>query len=591
MRNQSSVFSQKSWSLKDLFATREEVEGAFGRIDALVNAFESRLPGLSSDVGIEEFMNLVRQLEDISVEMARLYGYAGLWFSADTQDQAAQSLVARIDQFSAQTENRTLPFELWWKGLDDVDAHRLMTASGDYRYWLEVMRHFKPYTLTEPEEKIINIKDTTGVDALQTLYDLLTNRYVFSLEVEGEAKSLTRDALMVYARHPDADLRARAYRELYRVYGQDGPILGQVYQTLARDWHNEQIDLRRYAEPIAARNLSNDIPDNVVGILLDVCRRNSDVFHRFFALKARLLGVDRLRRYDIYAPVVASDKTYSFGQASEMVLSSFARFDGELAGLARRVFEDDHLDSEVRHGKRGGAFCWSVAPDMTPWVLANYNGRAQDISTLAHELGHAVHSMLAAGHTAFTFHASLPLAETASTFGEILLLDDWLAQEDDEAIRRDLLFAQMDDNYATILRQAFFAMFERQAHEMVQAGATVDEIKQAYFENLQTQFGESVELSDEFAWEWVSIPHIYHTPFYVYAYSFGQLLVLSLYRQYRQEGEPFKSRYAEILRAGGSDAPAAILSRAGIDISRTDFWEGGFEVLRGMLRRLEEVTR
>jgi len=422
------------------------------------------------------------------------------------------------------------------------------------------------------------------------LYDSLTNRYVFSLEVDGEVKSLTRDELMVYVHHPDASLRARAYQELYRVYGHDGPILGQMYQTLVRDWRNEHIGLRGYASPIAPRNLANDIPDEVVDTLLKECRDNVDVFHRFFRLKARLLGLDRLRRYDIYAPVAATDKTYPFEQAVDMVLSSFARFDGDLADLARQVFAEGHLDSEVRPGKRGGAFCWSVAPKLTPWVLTNYNGRARDIATLAHELGHAVHAMLAADHSAFTYQASLPLAETASTFGEMLLLDDWLAQEDDEAVRRDLLFTQMDENYATIMRQAFFALFEQQAHEMVQAGATVDELREAYFENLRTQFGDSVDLSDEFGWEWVSIPHIYHTPFYVYAYSFGQLLVLSLYGRYRQEGASFKGRYLDILRAGGADSPADILRAAGVDMARAEFWRGGFEVLREMLQRLEQTS-
>lgn len=591
MTHQSPVFTQKSWSLNDLFANKEEIEAAFHRVDALTGAFESRLPGLTPGIDAAEFLDLVRQLEAISTDMARLEGYAGLWFSADTQNQAAQVLVARANQFSAQTENRTLPFELWWKGLPDVDAARLMAAAGDYCYWLEMMRRARPYTLSEAEEKVINIKDTTGADALQRLYDSLTSRYLFSVEVDGEVKSLTRDSLMVYAHHPDSGLRARAYQELYRVYGHDGPILGQMYQTLVRDWRNEHIGLRGYPSPIAPRNLDNDIPDEVVDVLLKECRENADVFHRFFRLKARLLGVDRLRRYDIYAPVVAADKTYAFEQAAEMVLASFARFDSALSDLARQVFAEDRLDSEVRPGKRGGAFCWSVAPKLTPWVLTNYNGRARDIATLAHELGHAVHAMLAAEHSAFTYQASLPLAETASTFGEMLLLDDWLAQEDDEAVRRDLLFAQMDENYATIMRQAFFALFEQQAHEMVEAGATVDELRQAYLENLRAQFGDSIDLSDEFGWEWVSIPHIYHTPFYVYAYSFGQLLVLSLYARYRQEGDSFKCRYFDILRAGGADSPANILRAAGVDIARADFWRGGFDVLRQMLQRLEQEAR
>jgi oligoendopeptidase F len=473
--------------------------------------------------------------------------------------------------------------------LEDEQAARLIENAGDYRYWLEEMRHFKPYTLTEPEEKIINIKDTTGFSALSTLYDTITNRYVYKIELDGEQKELTRDALMVYARHHDPKLREAAYQELYRVYGQDSLILGQMYQTMVRDWRNEQVGLRGYSSPIAARNLANDIPDEVVDTLLDVCKKNAPLFQRFFRLKARWLGVERLRRYDIYAPIVKADKTYSYQDATEMVLDSFENFTPRLSSLARQVFDEGHLDSEVRKGKQGGAFCYSVEPGMTPWVLVNYQGRAEDVATLAHELGHAIHAMLAGEHTLFTFHASLPLAETASTFGEMMLVDRLLSEESDETVRRDILFRQVDDAYATIMRQVFFALFERQAHAMTDAGASIDELAEAYLENLKDQFGEAVELSDEFRWEWISIPHIYHVPFYVYAYAFGQLLVLALYKQFKAEGEPFKERYLKILSAGGSAAPAQILTEAGIDIHSAAFWQGGFDVVAEMLEQLEAL--
>ena len=222
-------------------------------------------------------------------------------------------------------------------------------------------------------------------------------------------------------------------------------MLGQIYQTLVQDWRNEQVDLRRYSAPIAARNLANDIPDPVVDTLLEVCQRNAGIYQRYFRLKARLLGMPRLRRYDIYAPVAKTDKTLSFDRAAEMVLDSFSRFDPRLAKLAQRVFADNHLDSEVRKGKRSGAFCNTVGPDLTPWVLLNYQGRPDDAATMAHELGHAIHSMLAEQHSLFTQQSSLPLAETASTFGEMLFIDHLLAQENDPAVRRDLLFRQVDD--------------------------------------------------------------------------------------------------------------------------------------------------
>ena len=223
------------------------------------------------------------------------------------------------------------------------------------------------------------------------------------------------------------------------------------------------------------------------------------------------------------------------------------------------------------------------------WVMLNYQGRADDVATMAHELGHAIHSMLAGHHNVFTFHSSLPLAETASTFGEMMLVDQLLENETDESVRRDLLFRQVDDSYATIMRQAYFSLFERKAHQMVKENASVDELAAAYLENLATQFGDSMEISDEFKWEWVSIPHIYHTPFYVYAYAFGQLLVLSLYKQFKAEGEVFKPRYLKLLSAGGSQAPEKSLTEAGIDIRSAAFWQGGFDVIKDLVEQLEAL--
>jgi oligoendopeptidase F len=219
--------------------------------------------------------------------------------------------------------------------------------------------------------------------------------------------------------------------------------------------------------------------------------------------------------------------------------------------------------------------------------MLNYQSRSDDVTTMAHELGHAIHAMLAEHHTVFTQHSCLPLAETASTFGEMMLVDRLLREEPDPAVRRDIVFRQVDDAYATIQRQAFFALYEREAHEMVINGASVDEMAAAYLENLRTQFGDAVDVSDEFKWEWVSIPHIYNYPFYVYAYSFGQLLVLSLYKQFKEEGESFKPRYIQLLAAGGSEAPIKILSAAGIDVYSAAFWQGGFDVIAEMVKELQ----
>jgi oligoendopeptidase F len=362
-----------------------------------------------------------------------------------------------------------------------------------------------------------------------------------------------------------------------------------IYQYIARDWRSESVDLRGYASPISVRNLANDIPDEVVDTLLDVARDNASIFHRFFALKARWLGVDRIRRYDLYAPVAKTEKTYSYPDAVEMVLDSYNKFDARLANLARKIFDEDHYDGEVRKGKRSGAFCSTVEPALTPWILQSYDGKPRNVMTMAHELGHAVHSLLADEHTALTQQASLPLAETASTFGEMLTVDYLLEREQDEGVRRDILFHQMDDAYATIMRQAYFAMFEREAHRAIAEGVAVDDMHELYLNNLKDQFGASLEMSDDFKYEWVAIPHFYFAPFYVYAYAFGQLLVLSLYQQYQEEGEAFKPRYFEILSAGGSASPNEILTRAGIDMTSASFWQGGFSVIEEKLEALEEI--
>jgi oligoendopeptidase F len=579
------------WSLDDLFPGMKspELENAFDQVDEQVTTFEGVRGKLRADMSVGEFLHIVKTSEEMARIVNKLDAFAGLAFAADTQDQAALTLQARVQQFMADMANRTLFFSLWWKELDDANAKRLMDASGDYRYYLEEMRHFKPHTLTEPEEKIVNIKDVTGSSALVNLYDSITNRYVYKLKVDGKTKELTRGELMNFAYSSDPKMRAAAYKEQFRVYGNDGPILGQMYQTRVRDWHNEGITLRKFKTPNSVRNLMNDIPDEAVDALLDVAKRNAPVFQRFFKLKAKHLGMKKLRRYDVYAPLTASNKKFTFDKAAQMTLEAFSAFTPEFGALAKRVFDESHLDSEIRKGKQGGAFCASIVPEMTPYVKVNYQGNAREVATLAHELGHAIHAMLASHHSTFTFHSSLPLAETASTFGEMMLIDRMLAEEKNKSVRRDILFRQVDDSYATIGRQAWFAMFERSAHEMIMKNASVDEVSKMYLDNLKEQFGDSLDLTDDFKWEWVAIPHFYHTPFYVYAYSFGKLLVLSLYKQFKAEGESFKPKYRKILAAGGSEAPAKILADAGVDIRSAKFWQGGFDVIKEQVEELEKL--
>jgi len=592
MKNKSDGLKISRWDLGDLFpsADSEEFKQALSLLESAVADFEQRREDLGDSIDQRKFLEIIKEFEEITTRMHTIGGYAELWFTEDTQDQKAQSLLAKVEQLSADISNRVMFFTLWWKSIEDEIANPLMEDVGDYHYWLEEMRHQKPFTLSEPEEKIINIKDVTGASALVNLYDAFTNRYTFQLTLDHEEKELTRGELMALVRRPNSNLRAAAYQELYRVYGNDGPILGQMYQTRVRDWRNELINLRGHATPISARNLHNDIPDEVVETLLLVSKKNTDIFQRFFKLKARLLGMKNLRRYDIYAPISQSNKEFAFDKAIDLILDSFGQFDPVFSDMAVQVLEERHVDSEVRKGKRSGAFCATITPNLTPWVLVNYQRRSEDVATLAHELGHAIHSLLAKDHSIFTQHACLPLAETASTFGEMMLVDRLMEEESDENVRRDLLFRQVDDSYATIMRQSFFALFEKEAHQMTFDGASVDDLSNAYFKNLQAQFGDNIDISEEFKWEWVSIPHIYHVPFYVYAYAFGKLLVLSLYKQYKAEGDAFKPKYINILSTGGAQAPIDLLSNSGIDVTKQSFWQGGFDVIDSLVNQLERLN-
>jgi oligoendopeptidase F len=585
------TYTVSRWNLDELLPSADpaEIAKAFKTIERRVKKVEGWRKQLKATLTDKTFLVLLQDYEALQRDLLRLYYFVSLRFSADTQDQAGLALLGQVQQKLAYVENRVLFFSLWWKALDERHAARLSGAAGDLGYWLEEMRHFKPHTLSEAEEKIVNLKDVNGVRALETVYDTITNKFVYTLEIDGEKKELTRDELGIYIRDPNPDMRAAAYREQYRVYGENATVLAQVYSHLVRDWRTEHVELRKFKSPMSMRNLANDLPDAVVDTLLRVVAANAPVFQRYFRLKARMIGMDRLRRYDLYAPLSRSDKQFDYDTAVSTVVDTFTHFSPNLGELARRVFDAGHVDSEVRHGKQHGAFCASVFPGLAPWVLANYNGRANDVATLAHELGHAVHALLAAHHSVMTFHSGLPLAETASVFGEMLLTERLLAEETDPAVRRDLLANTLDDAYATVGRQGFFALWEKEAHELVHQGKTAEDIARRYLETLHDQFGDAVEINDDFRWEWIAIQHFYQAPFYVYAYAFGQLLVLALYQKYKLEGEAFKPKYLKILSYGGSKAPAAVLGEAGINIKSAKFWQGGYDVISAMIDELEKT--
>ena len=585
----SPIYSER-WDLSHLAENPvQHFEALAGAIESKVARLESTRAQLSPTMSTSLFHTLLTLSEDIAAASSRLSAYAYLWFSENTKDLAARSFKGKVEERLTALHNRLVFFDLWWQSVDANNASRLMSGTGTLRYHLETVRRFQPHTLSESEEKIVNIKNVTGRNAVHSLYDVVTNGFTFTLTVKDKRKTMTREELSSYLRHTQGRLRETAYRELYRVYADHHDLLGEIYKTLVNDWKMENLQLRRFVSPIATRNLGNDIPDEAVTCLLNVCQKNAGIFQHYFRIKARLCKIKPMNRYHIYAPHRTEQKSYRYQDAVRMVLDAYRGFSPQFAELAERVMHEHHIDAGTRPGKIGGAYCYSVVPNMTPYVLLNFTGKARDIATMAHELGHAVHGMLAARHSMFTFHSTLPLAETASVFGERILSDALMNQEQDKKVRQGLLINQLDDIYATVLRQAYFVQFENQAHEMIAQGATVKDLAKIYLAEVRQQFGNSIRVPDEFQWEWLTIPHIFASPFYCYAYSFGNLSVLALYRMYQKEGASFVPKYLDLLSTGGSEAPQTMLTKVGVDMNSEDFWQSGFDTIREMIDQLEQT--
>jgi oligoendopeptidase F len=591
------------WDIGDLVKdpSSEEFSQFLRSIEEQLVQFEGSRQLLRPDISSEEFERLIHMLESISEKVSIASGYAYLSYYADTSSNEASALVTKMEKLASEISNRMLFFDLWFKKqIDHENANRLINAiPKEYQEHLRHKRLVAKYSLSEPEEKIISTLEVTGILALTKIYDKMTSGFEFTMRLRHGRKTIekkfdNKEKLVSLVRSPDGNRREAAYKSLLQVYKRNSGVLGEIYQNIIMQWRDEAILMRGYRSPISVRNIANNLDDATVEALLAACRHNVAMFHDYFIEKSKMIGMRKLHRYHLYAPISnkASDsKKFTYGKAVETVLDSFGDFDPQFRRLAERVFAKHHIDSEIRKAKRGGAFCYSVTPKLTPYVLLNFDGISRDVSTLAHEFGHAIHSMLASDMPLMVFHAPLPLAETASVFAE-MLLNEKMAEKMSKKERRILLAEQIDNLYATIIRQAYFTLFEIDAHKAIgENNATIDAVAKIYMDNLKEQFGTSITISPDFEWEWVYIPHFYHTPFYTYSYSFGNLLVLSLYRQYKLEGSSsFVPKYFKILSAGGSRKPEELLMEAGIDISRQEFWQQGFDYVKEMIQQLKALA-
>ncbi|MCH7876748.1 MAG: M3 family oligoendopeptidase [Thaumarchaeota archaeon] len=582
------------WDLSEL--TKNPKSSAFQKqilkLEKQARKFEKIKSKLDPKMSTKKFMSILQEIEEMSEKMSKIGGYASLSYSSDTQSDEATSLMTQMSKLDSEISNKILFFDLWWKTqVDKKNAKRLMRDAGELTEYLSHKRLFAKYALSEPEERIINTLDVTGISALVKLYDKITNAYEYKMKIGNKTKIMTREELTNYVRSTNPKIRETAYKTILTKYTKNKGVIGEIYQNIVLNWRDEGIEIRGYKTPISMRNIGNDIDDKTIESLLSVCKKNSSVFQKFFVQKAKMLKMKKLRRYDLYAPAAANikEKNYTYSKSVKLVFESLGKFSETLEEFARKVFDENHIDSSVRHGKRDGAFCSTLSPKITPFVMVNFTGKSRDVFTLAHELGHAVHSQAAQDRSILVQDAPLPLAETASTFSELLLYDN-LSDKISDDEKKIMLSEKIDDLYATILRQSFFTIFEVDVHKQIGNGTTVDEISKTYLQNLKNQFGNSVSLSEDFAIEWSCIPHFYHTPFYCYAYSFGNLLALSLFQRYKKEGKDFVSSYINILAAGGSKKPEKLLSEYGFNIRSPKFWQAGFDYIDEQVKALSSLN-
>lgn len=536
----------------------------------------------------------LRSYENLQRRGLKPYLYAQLLFAADSTPARSKALLAKVrEAWSAVTEE-VLFFEL---EILRIDEERFASLLRDpelaaYGHYLRQLRVHTPYTLSEEVEQALKRKDLSGREAFVQLFEELSSslRYQFHFPGEEAPREATGEELLGLLHHPDGSVRERAFATFLDRHADHALVLSACFNNLLLD-HGKEAELRGYPELMTPTCLANETAPEQVKRLLEVSEANYDLARDYFAIKRRLLGLERMKNTDIYAPLGEEARQIDFPEAKALVLEAFAGFSPELAELAEGFFREGRIDVFPRPGKTGGAFCMGMLPGLKPYLLLNHTGNLRDVATLAHELGHGLHYSLSQRQNLFNYHAPLPFAETASVFGEMLLTRHLLDRESDRRVKIELLCAKLEDIIATTFRQTVLTRFELAAHEKRGDGLLAPEdYCQLWWQENAKLFGDEVEMIEPYRWGWSYISHFIHSRFYCYSYVFGELLVLALYQKYREEGASFVPRYLELLAKGGSQKPDELLRPLGINLADPDFWQKGYDFVRGLLDELRTLV-
>jgi oligoendopeptidase F len=590
---------QTAWDLEPLVDGDGEdgVKRRMGEALERAKAFASRYAGKLAQLDNADLREAMSELAAIYELVGRGGYYAALRFSTDTADPANGALLQWVQEQETALQTTLLFFELEWAALPDEHAEELLAGDGlDFcAHHLRNLRRYRDHLLSEPEEKILAEKALTGASAWTRLFEELSSAIEVQLPAgeDGHAgQTVALDVALSRLALADRDVRASTAQAVTEALAPGLRTRAFLFNTLLADKATDD-RLRSYPHWLAARNLANEASDESVQALIEAVRGRYEIARRWYRLKAKLLGVERLADYDRMAAVTEDETTFGFAQAREIVLDCYASFSPELGTLAKRFFDERRIDAPVRPGKRGGAFCAAAVPSVFPYVLLNYTSRRRDVLTLAHELGHGVHFALAAPQGIFHQSTPLTLAETASVFAETIVFGRLLAEDSSPASRLALLAENLEDTIATVFRQVAMNRFEELVHtnRREQGELSVERFGELWADSQEEMLGDSVEVTDGYRTWWSYIPHFINSPGYVYAYAYGQLLALSVYERYEEVGHELVPRYLQMLAAGGSKSPEEIGAIVGVDLTDPSFWESGLDLVERQLTDAEEAAR
>jgi oligoendopeptidase F len=569
-----------------------ELESDFAQASSRTTAFRERYRGNVTALDADGLRDALVEFEALQELIVKPQMYAQLLFSSDSGNDLYKALSQRASEFGNLMARELLFFELEIMAIPD-EVFTGLTGNDrldNYLHFLTSLRIFRPHTLPEQEEKLLKQKNLTGAEAFSRLFDELSASFRFRLELDGAEQDFTGEELLGLLHHPDALVRERAFSTFLNRHEEHGIVFSAVFNNIALD-HAQELEIRGFSAPMDPTNLGNEIPGEVVERIMAVTEENYPLAQDYFRLKARLMKLPRLKNSDIYAPLGSSNRRYSFDEARNLVLEAYSGFNPAYRPIIEAFFADRRIDALPRPNKGGGAFCMGMTPELPPFLLLNFTGNLRDVATLAHELGHGLHYMLAQRQTMLNYHAPLPLAETASVFGEMLLTRHLLDHENDPAVKVELLCAKIEDIIATTFRQIVLTRFEERLHlERKNGLLTSSRICALWWEENGKLYGDSVDMIEPYGWGWSYISHFIHTRFYCYSYTFAELLVLSLYRNYLREGDRFLPDYEAILSSGGSLSPENTVRPAGIDLADPGFWQKGYDFLHELIDELKEMV-